>query len=305
MLVTKTPKSNNNTIATYIAKVQKQLAAAKLYFGHGTDNPETEAIFLIFSVMNIPMNCSDPAVAHRQLTIGQRRKIDALVERRIKERKPAAYLTHEAWFAGLPFFVDGRVLIPRSPFAELIEQRFQPWIAPRKVKRILDIGTGSGCIAIACAKAFPKAKVDAVDISPAALKVARRNVKRHKVASRVRLFCSDVFSEIKNQKYDVIISNPPYVLTQEFASLPKEYRHEPKIALAAGKEGLNIVDKILQDAAKFLTSSGILLVEVGNAAANLIQHYPHLQFIWLEFASGESEIFLLLKNKKGSSWTAL
>ncbi len=219
--------------------------------------------------------------------------MDELIGRRIKERIPAVYLTGETWFAGLPFQVDRRALIPRSPIAELIERRFAPWIDPRGVRRILDIGTGSGCIAVACAKALPRARVDAVDISPEALEVAAINVRRHRVGSRVSLVRSDHFSALSGERYDIIVANPPYVGRREMSGLPPEYRHEPRLALAAGRDGLDSVRVILREAGEHLRARGLLIVEVGNTETAVRRAFRHLPFLWLEFERGGGGVFLL------------
>lgn len=272
----------------------KQFNEANLYFGHGIDSAWDEVVFLVLHCLNLPHD-TKREILKRELTVAEVKQIKELLERRTTERKPLAYLIHEAWFAGLPFYVDERVLIPRSPMAELIEQQFALWIDPKRVKRILDIGTGSGCIAIAGAHYFPKAKVDATDVSLDALAVAKKNVERHQLQSRVNLLQSDVFSGVKG-KYDIIISNPPYVGAKELENVPKEYKHEPRLALAAGQDGLQIVERILKEAAQHLTPYGILVVEVGNSAEALVKKFPQLPFLWVEFERGEGEVFVLTKD---------
>jgi ribosomal protein L3 glutamine methyltransferase len=215
-----------------------------------------------------------------------------LIIRRIEERIPAAYLTNEAWFAGMPFFVDDRVIIPRSPIAELIEQGFSPWLTHQEANYILDLCTGSGCIAIACATEFPDAEVDAVDISKEALEVAEINVKKHFVASQVQLIQGDLYDKI-SRKYNLIVSNPPYVSSEEYNTLPSEYHHEPEVALKAEDSGLAIVKRILQGATQHLLPEGILVVEVGNSQEALIETYPEVPFLWLEFEKGGEGVFLL------------
>lgn len=242
--------------------------------------------------LGLPPAGGAPVLAKRLSEEG-RARAEALIRRRIEERIPAVYLTGETWFAGLALRVDPRVLIPRSALAELIEHRFAPWIEPARVRRVLDVGTGSGCIAIACAKAFPRARVDALDISEDALEVARGNVRRHRLGRRVRLLQSDHFSALRRETYDIIVSNPPYVGARELRELPPEYRHEPRIALAAGASGLDSVRVLVRQAARFLRPGGLLVVEAGNTEVAVRRAFRHLPFVWLEFERGGGGVFLL------------
>lgn len=264
-----------------------------LHFGHGTDNALDEAAVLARHALHLPHDCPADYLQCR-LTEDERQQVLTLMVRRIEERRPAAYLLGEAWFCGLSFYVDERVLIPRSPLGELIEQGFEPWLPADRIRRVLDIGTGSGCIGIACAFSIPGAEVDAVDVDTGALEVARRNVVDHRLTDRVTLIESDVFSAIPaGRRYDLIISNPPYVGAAEMAGLPLEYGHEPRHALAAGRDGLDIVRRILSGAADYLSDDGILVVEVGNTEVELRAAFPELPFIWLDFERGGDGVFLL------------
>ena len=280
------------TVRDLIEQGVRRLKRARVFFGHGTDNAWDDAVALVWHALGLSYDVTDE-VYQRRVSQKDQARVEALIERRITERIPAVYLTGETWFAGLPFKVDPRVLIPRSPIAELIEQRFEPWIDASKVKDIVDIGTGSGCIAIACAKAFPKAHVDAADISNDALAVAKINVTRHRVTRRVRLVRSDHFRALSDKTYDIIVSNPPYVGAREMKSLPPEYRHEPAMALAAGREGLDSVQAILTEAPRHLRPGGILVVEVGNTEVAVRKAFRSLPFTWLEFERGGGGVFLL------------
>jgi ribosomal protein L3 glutamine methyltransferase len=280
------------TVLTLIQRGARRLRRAGVFFGHGTDNAWDDAASLVLHALDLPHSGERATYARRVDSHGAER-VAQLMARRIKERVPAVYLTGETWFAGLPFHVDRRVLIPRSPIAELIERRFAPWIDAARVRRILDVGTGSGCIAIACAKALPRARVDAVDISAEALEVGAVNVRRHRVGRRVRLLRSDYFSAIADERYDIIVANPPYVGRREMSGLPPEYRHEPPIALAAGRDGLDCVRVILREAGRHLLPGGLLIVEVGNTEAAVSRAFKRLPFLWLEFERGGGGVFLL------------
>jgi ribosomal protein L3 glutamine methyltransferase len=273
--------------------VAAQLSAHKrLSYGHGTDNPWDEALYLVGYAAGLAADLAevDPAM---ELDAQQQARVRQLLQRRIEERMPVAYLVGEAWFAGLAFDVNEDVLIPRSPLAELIEDQFSPWIDAGRIHRVLDIGTGSGCIAIATAVQLPQVQVDASDVSPAALALGERNAARHRVQDRVRFIRSDVFSAIGETRYDLIVSNPPYVDQQDMANLPREYRHEPRLGLEAGTDGLDIVSRILAGAAAHLNEGGVLIVEVGNSAEALERAYPNVPFTWLEFERGGEGVFLL------------
>jgi ribosomal protein L3 glutamine methyltransferase len=267
-----------------------------VFFGHGTDNARDEAAALVLHALGLPHG-GGAALDRRRVGRAGEQRVQQLLTRRIRERIPAAYLAGYTFFAGARIAVDARVLIPRSPIAELIERRFAPWMEPTRVRRVLDLGTGSGCIAIACARALPRARVDAIDISAEALAVARINVRRHRLARRVRLIRSDHFSALGDAAYDIIVANPPYVGARELAGLPPEYRHEPRLALAAGSSGLDSVRIILAQAARHLRPRGLLIVEVGNTERAVRRRWRHLPFMWLEFERGGGGVFLLTREQ--------
>jgi ribosomal protein L3 glutamine methyltransferase len=262
-----------------------------LFFGHGTENAIDEAAALVLHALKLPQDVSTEAL-DREIPPRERAETVALLQRRIDERLPAAYLTGVTYFAGLSFYIDQHVLIPRSPMAELIEREFSPF-TPKRVGRILDLCCGGGCIAIACAHYFPEARVDAVDISPEALAVTDINIERHSMQGRVESIQSDLFNSLNGRRYDIIVTNPPYVSEGEMAQLPPEYQHEPGLGLAAGEDGLDIVRPILRQAANHLNPGGIIVVEVGHSAEAVERCWPQVPFTWLEFARGGEGVFLL------------
>lgn len=269
---------------------------AQLYYGHGTDNAWDDMRSLILRSLFLPYDI-EPALLNARLTSSEKKHLCQQLDKRINQRVPVPYLIKEAYFFDLPFYVDERVLIPRSPIAELIGDHFSPWIEEDKVHRILDLCTGSGCIAIACCYAFPDAVVDAVDISSEALAVATINREQLDVEEQLTLIESDCFSNVPKVKYDLIVSNPPYVSKEEMQTLPDEYRHEPVLALETSNNGLAIVEKILKNAHDYLSEQGILVVEVGNSDEILCDTYPEVPFTWLEMSHGGHGVFLLTKQQ--------
>ncbi len=271
---------------------ETRLARARLHFGHGTDNPRDDAAALVFHALGLAHG-SAPASYRLAVAPAGAARATALVERRIRERIPSAYLTGVSWFAGHEFRVTPDVLVPRSPIAELCAAGFAPWVDPARVRRVLDIGTGSGCIAIAAALALPGARVDATDISGKALAVARANVRRHRLGRRIRLRRADVYAGLGSRRYDIVVSNPPYVSVAGMRRLSREHRAEPATGLRAAKGGLAIVERIVAGAKRHLSAAGILVVEVGLAAPRVRRHFRRLPFTWLEFEHGHAEVFLL------------
>ncbi len=279
------------TIRDFLRWGASEFIAAKLFYGHGTDNPWDEAEQLVLHAINLVPPLGDEWLDAR-LTKSERRRVVANLARRIQERIPAAYITGQAWFAGLPFMVDERVLVPRSPIGELILKRFEPWLKAEP-QQILDLCTGSGCIGIACAYAFPEAYVQLSDISYDALAVAEENIQQHGLAERVFAIQSDLFENLQGQVFDLIVSNPPYVDAEDMASLPQEYHAEPELGLASGADGLDFTRRLLTQAADYLSDQGVLLVEVGNSWPALAEAYPSLPFTWIEFERGGHGVFVL------------
>jgi ribosomal protein L3 glutamine methyltransferase len=272
-----------------------QFNGSDIYFGHGTDNPWDECLSLICFVLNLSPRIN-PDILSARTTKSERAHIVALICERIETKKPAAYLTNQAYFVDLPFYVNEDVLVPRSPIGELIKSRFEGLLANSPV-RIMDLCTGSGCIAIACAYAFEDAEVDALDISPEALAVADENIHRLGVAQRVIPIHSDVFSGVAGQCYDLIVSNPPYVDAEDIADMPEEFHHEPEIGLGSGSDGLDITRVILREAAQHLNENGTLIVEVGNSMIHLQQEFPQVPFNWIEFEHGGLGVFSLTREQ--------
>lgn len=280
------------TIVDFIRYGASRFGAAGLSFGHSYDNALDEATHLVLHALHLPHDLT-PAYGQARLTAGERDDVLALIERRIGEHQPVAYLTGEAWFAGLKFRSDKRALVPRSPIAEMIQSGFSPWLDERSVERALDLCTGSGCIGIAMAAHNPDWRVDLADISEEALSLARENVEFQDVGARVRVVSSDLFEGLIGEHYDLIVSNPPYVTEREYAELPAEYGHEPALGLRAGEDGLDFALRILAAAPEYLDEEGVLIVEVGDSERALVQLLPQIPFNWIEFNVGQMGVFLL------------
>jgi ribosomal protein L3 glutamine methyltransferase len=287
---------NLHTVRDYLRFAVSRFYHAKLFFGHGSSEAYDEAVYLILHTLHLPVDTLAPFLdAH--LTPSERNEVLSVIQRRVEQRIPAAYLTHEAFLGEYSFYVDERVIVPRSFIAELLRQSLSPWIAdPEATASVLDMCTGSGCLAILAADAFPNAIVDAVDLSPDALEVARRNVSDYELEARVNLIESDLFARLDGRKYDLIISNPPYVDAESVAALPQEYLHEPKLALGSGRDGLDATRAILKHAAEHLTDNGILIVEIGHNRDALEAAYPRLPFTWLDVTAGDQFVFMLHRN---------
>ncbi len=284
-----------HTIRSCIAEGAERFQQAQLFFGHGTDNAEDEALWLVFHALSISFDV-DESIFDQEVTAAQWQTIEHLFDRRINERVPAAYLTGEGWFCGYSFVVNEHVLVPRSPIAELINSDFQPWLK-QEPSHILDMCTGCGCIGIAAALNLPETEVHLTDISTEALAVAHNNIERYSLESRVTAIHSDVFSELAEQRYDLILSNPPYVDASDLASMPSEYQAEPAIALGSGDDGLDITRRILREAPRYLKEGGVMVVEVGNSWENLEAAFPRVPFMWLDFESGGHGVFLMSREE--------
>jgi ribosomal protein L3 glutamine methyltransferase len=281
------------TLRAVLREAVTQFKHAGLAFGHGTHNARDEAVYLILHTLKLPLGELD-SVLDRQLSKDELDAVRAVLQRRVLERTPAAYLTREAWLGEFRFYVDERAIVPRSFIAELLRVGLAPWIADvRRVSSVLDLCTGSGCLAVLAAHVFPKARLDGADISAEALQVARRNVKDYALGKRIRLVQTDLFERLAGRRYDLILSNPPYVNAAAMRALPREYRYEPRIALSGGRDGLALVHRMLAQAAAHLNAEGLLVVEIGHNRAALEKAYPRLPFIWLDTSAGDDFVFLL------------
>lgn len=285
-----------HTLRDFMRWAMSAFSRHQVHYGHGTDNALDEAAYLVLQALDLPPDL-DQRWFDSALSVTERHHLAELLRRRCVERVPTAYLVNRAWFAGLEFRADARALVPRSPFGELIQQGFQPWVDGDRVHRILDLCTGGGCIALACADYFPEAAVDAVDLSADALDLARLNREKLGLEEQVELLEGDLFTPVTGRRYDLIVSNPPYVDARDMAELPPEYLHEPRMALAAGEDGLDIVRRILREAPDHLEAGGVLMVEVGNSMVHVETTWPEVPFTWLHFEHGEDGVFLLTREQ--------
>lgn len=291
--MTTAAKTELFTVRDYIRYAVSRFNAAGLFFGHGNDNAWDEAVYLTLHTLNLPLDRLEPFLDARLLPHEREQLLD-IYTRRCQDRLPAAYLTHEAWLGEHRFYVDDRVIVPRSFIAELLDEQLAPWIDdPWSIESALDLCTGSGCLAILTALAFPNAEVAAVDLSPEAIAVAERNVADYRLSDRIELIHSDAFQNLAGRKFDLIVSNPPYVNAESVARLPPEYLHEPELALGSGEDGLDFTRIILREAKKHLTDNGMLIVEIGHNRDALEAAYPTLPFTWLDTAAGDEYVFLL------------
>ncbi len=288
-------QSDLHSIKDYLRWVYSNFNRSDIFFGHGQDNPWDETVQLVLGGLQLPLDIPTDLYEGR-LTQSERQRVITLLIARLSQRIPTAYLINSAWFCGLEFYVDERVLIPRSPIGELIQNRFEGLVR-REPKRILDMCTGSGCIAIACADYFSEAEVDAVDLSVDALNIAEFNIERHHMTERVFPLQSDLFEQLPQEQYDLIVTNPPYVDEEDIDDMPAEFHHEPMMALEAGQDGLILVKRILAQAADYLTDDGVLVCEVGNSMVHLIEQYPSVPFKWIDFKQGGDGVFALTKTQ--------
>ena len=280
------------TIRDYLRWAVSQFTEANLHYGHGTDSPWDEALHLVLQALYLPLDI-DQRILDARLTHVERQKIIKWVYRRVVDRIPLAYLTKAAWFADMKFYVDQRVIVPRSPIGELIRHQFKPWVNPESIHRVLDLCTGSGCIGIASAYVFKEAKIVLSDISDKALEVARRNIQEYSLQDRLNVVSSDLFQQLPREKFDLIIANPPYVDANGLSTMPVEFLKEPVIALSSGQDGLDITRNILSNACDYLTKNGILIVEVGDSQHALRQEFPQVPFTWIHFEDGGDGVFLM------------
>ncbi|MEE9309386.1 MAG: 50S ribosomal protein L3 N(5)-glutamine methyltransferase [Cocleimonas sp.] len=285
-----------STITDFIRWGASRFVEADLSYSHGLSSPLDEAAYLVLRSLSLPVDTPD-VYWSSALTAKEKSNVVKVIKTRVTDKIPAAYIFNEGWFAGLQFFVDERVLVPRSPIAELVENQFSPWVDADDVLNILDLCTGSGCIGIACAYAFPLADVDLSDVSPEALEVANINIDGHDARQRVTAIESNIFSNLQGKQYDIIVSNPPYVDAEDMTDLPQEFHHEPELGLSSGADGLDLTRVILQQAAEHLTENGVLVVEVGNSQFSLMELYPEMPFQWVDFERGGDGVFVLTKQQ--------
>ncbi len=281
-----------HTLRDFMRWGASQFMRADLHFGHGMATALDESVYLVLRSLHLPVDTPE-VYWDGKLTPVEKQIVANIIQKRIDTRKPAAYLMREGWFAGLPFYINESVLVPRSPLAEMVQEQFSPWVQTEQIRSVLDLCTGSGCIGIACAYAFPDARIDLADLSEEALEVAAINIERHDVSSRVTAIQSDLFENLQGKKYDLIVSNPPYVDAEEMGNLPDEFKHEPVIALESGEDGLDITRRILAAAMHYLNPHGILVVEVGNSQYNLTSRMPDVPFQWVVFEQGGDGVFVL------------
>lgn len=285
------------TVRDVIRYAVSRFNDAQLAFGHGSDNAWDEAVYLVLSTLHLPLDTLDPFLDARLLE-DEKKKCVSLIELRVKKRVPLAYLTGEAWLQGHRFLTDKRVIVPRSPISELLAEHLEPWVDdPENVQNVLDLCTGSGCLAILAALAFPNAQVDAIDLSDHAIRLAQRNVDMYQLGERVNVLQGDLYAPLEKQRYDVIVCNPPYVNSTTMAQLPSEYQHEPALALAGGDDGMDIIRTILDQAAAHLSDDGFIILEIGNEYENFMNAFPALNPVFLETAEGDDSVLLLTREQ--------